>query len=51
MGATACIIVNAFISHYAAPGHWEAMARWAHNHLPYAAMEFVPKFAAFNLTA
>ncbi len=51
MGATACIIVDAFISHYAATGHWEAIAWWTHDHLPYAAMEFVPKFAAFKLTA
>lgn len=50
MGATACIIVNAFIPHYEATGRWEAMAWWVHDHLPYSAMEFFPRYAAFNLT-
>ena len=50
MGATACIVVPAFIPHYEATGDWEAMAWWVHDHLPYAAMEFFPKYAAFNLT-
>lgn len=49
MGATACIVVNRFISYYERTGDWEAMAWWIHDHLPYSAMEFFPKFAAFNL--
>ena len=32
-----------------ATGHWEAMAWWVHDHLPYSEMQFFPKFAAFNL--
>jgi hypothetical protein len=50
MGATACIVVNAFIFHYEATGDWEAMAWWVHDHLPYSSMTFYPRFAAFNLT-
>jgi hypothetical protein len=50
MGATACIIVHAFIDHYERTGGWEAMAWWVHDHLPYAHMQFFPRFAAFNLS-
>lgn len=50
MGATACIVVNAFIPFYEATGRWEAMAWWVHDHLPYADMQFFPRYAAFNLT-
>lgn len=50
MGATACIIVNRFIPYYAGTGDWEALAWWIHDHLPYSAMEFFLRFAAFNLT-
>lgn len=49
MGATACVIVNRFIPYYERAGDWEALAWWIHDHLPYADMEFFPKFAAFNL--
>ncbi|KKB80263.1 hypothetical protein VW35_07585 [Devosia soli] len=49
MGATACIVVNRFISYFEQTGDWEAMAWWVHDHLPYSEMEFFPKFAAFNL--
>ena len=49
MGATACVVVNRFIGYYQRTGDWEAMAWWVHDHLPYHAMEFFPKFAAFNL--
>jgi len=50
MGATACVVVNAFLPYYERTGHWEAMAWWVHDHLPYHSMEFFPKLAAFNLT-
>lgn len=49
MGATACIIVNRFIPYYERTGDWEAMAWWVHDHLSYSAMEFFPRYAAFNL--
>ncbi len=49
MGATACIIVHAFIGYYERTGDWEAMAWWVHDHLPYSEMEFFPRFCAFNI--
>jgi hypothetical protein len=49
MGATACIIVHAFIDYYQRTGDWEAIAWWVHDHLPYRDMEFFPRYAAFNI--
>ena len=49
MGATACVVVNAFAPYYERTGDWEAMAWWIHDHLPYHDMEFFPRLAAFNL--
>ncbi len=49
MGATACIVVHAFIPYYEATGDWEALAWWVHDHLPYHDLEFFPRFAAFNV--
>jgi len=49
MGATACIVVNAFIPYYEESADWQAMAWWVHDHLPYNNMEFFPTYAAFNL--
>ncbi|MGH6922672.1 MAG: hypothetical protein ACRED5_02785 [Propylenella sp.] len=48
-GAMATVIVHALIPYYQRTGHWEAMAWWVHDHLPYSSMLFFPKFAAFNL--
>jgi hypothetical protein len=48
MGATATIIVHALIPYYERTGHWEALAWWIHDHLPYDELEFFPKFAALN---
>jgi hypothetical protein len=50
IGATASIIVNAFIPYYERTGDWQALAWWVHDHLDYSAMQFFPKFAAFNLS-
>ena len=49
MGATASIVVHAFLPYYERTGHWEALAWWVHDHLLYADMEFFPKLCAFNL--
>ena len=49
MGATASIVVHAVLPYYERTGHWEAIAWWVHDHLPYADMEFFPKLCAFNL--
>jgi hypothetical protein len=48
-GAMATVVVHAFVPYYERTGHWEAMAWWVHDHLPYSSMLFFPKFAAFNL--
>ena len=49
LGATACIVVHAFIDYYERTGDWEALAWWVHDHLQYSQMQFFPHFAAFNL--
>lgn len=49
LGATACIVVNAFVDYYERTGNWQAMAWWVHDHLPYNRATFFPKLAAFNL--
>lgn len=49
MGATACIVVHAFIDYYERTGDWEAIAWWVHDHLPYDELEFFPRFCAFNI--
>lgn len=49
IGATATIVVNAFIPYFERTGDWQAMAWWVHDHIEYSNLEFFPKFAAFNL--
>lgn len=48
-GGTACVVVNSFVPYFERTGHWEALAWWVHDKLPYATMTFFPKLAAFNL--
>ncbi|HEX9904959.1 MAG TPA: hypothetical protein VGA77_08355 [Propylenella sp.] len=48
-GAMATIVVHAFIPYYERTGHWEALAWWVHDRLPYSEMQFFPRYAAFNL--
>ena len=50
MGATACIVIPSFADRFEAGADWREMAWWIHDHLPYSAMYFFPKRAAFNLT-
>lgn len=51
MGATACIVVNAFIPYYEHTKNWAALAWWVHDNVPgYSEMEFFPKLAAFNVS-
>jgi len=51
MGATACIVVNRFISYYESTGNWQALAWWIHDNIPeYSSMYFFPKLAAFNIS-
>ena len=49
-GATACIVVPSFWDAFQAPGDWQKLAWWLHNHLPYSSLYFHPKFWAFNIT-
>jgi hypothetical protein len=50
MGATACVVVPWFAGQFEAGRDWRDLAWWVHDHLPYSAMCFFPKLAAFNLT-
>lgn len=53
MGATACIVVPAFLDAFAHEGEdaWRALAWWIHDHLPYRSQYWFPrsKLWAFNL--
>lgn len=49
MGATACIVIPNFWNHFQQEGDWRRLAWWIHDHLPYAGMEFFPRYWAFNL--
>jgi hypothetical protein len=50
MGACACIVVPWFADQYDRGRDWRDLAWWVHDHLPYSAMWFFPRLAAFNLT-
>lgn len=50
MGGTACIVIPWFADRYEAGADWRGMAWWIHDHLPYSALYFFPKLAAFNIT-
>lgn len=51
MGATACIVVNAFVPYHEQTGHWQALAWWVHDHLPnHSGLQFFPKLAAFSIS-
>jgi hypothetical protein len=50
MGACASIVVPWFADRYADGRDWRDLAWWVHDHLPYHAMYFFPRLAAFNLT-
>ncbi len=50
MGATAYVVVPWFADQFEAGRDWRDLAWWVHDHLPYSAMTFFPKLAAFNLT-
>lgn len=50
LGACVSIVVPWFADHYEKGRDWRDLAWWVHDHLPYHAMYFFPKLAAFNLT-
>jgi hypothetical protein len=50
MGACVSVVIPWFADRYAAGRDWRDLAWWVHDHLPYHAMYFFPRLAAFNLT-
>jgi hypothetical protein len=50
MGATACIVVPSFWDRHQAPGDWQKLAWWIHDHLPYSELYFFPTYWAFNIS-
>ncbi len=49
MGAMATIVVPWLVDRLDKGVTWQAMAWWIHDHLPYSALQFFPKLAAFNI--
>ena len=49
-GATACVVVTPFVDYFQRTGDWQSLAWWIHDHLPYSALTFFPKLAAFNIS-
>jgi hypothetical protein len=49
-GATACVVIPWLVDHIERGGHWQDMAWWIHDHLPYSSLCFFSKLAAFNIT-
>ena len=51
MGATACIVIPAYLQHYERTGDWTSLAWWIHAHVPeYSSLYFFPKLCAFNIS-
>jgi len=49
-GATACVVVNAFVDHYETTGDWTVLGWWLLDHVPsFRDVVFFPKLAAFNI--
>lgn len=49
-GATACIVIPWFADRFEEGADWRALAWWIHDHLPYSALYFFPRRAAFNIS-
>lgn len=49
-GATACIVIPAYIDYYEQTGDWQSLAWWIHHHIPaYQKMTFFKNLCAFNI--
>lgn len=49
-GATACIVIPAYIEYYESTGDWTSLAWWIHHHISaYSSMYFFPTLCAFNI--
>ena len=50
MGATACIVIPAYLSHFDKTGDWMSLAWWVHHNIPaYTDMCFFKQQCAFNI--
>jgi hypothetical protein len=50
MGATATIVLPAYLDYFARTGNWRPLAWWIRDHIEhYAAVFFFPKLCAFNI--
>ncbi|UTW11957.1 hypothetical protein [Marinobacterium rhizophilum] len=50
MGATACIVIPAWLDHFEKTGDWASLAWWIHHHVPgYYEMVFFKHLCAFNI--
>jgi hypothetical protein len=49
MGATACVVLPEFWDRFQAPGDWQKLAWWIHDHLPYSSLYFFPQMWAVNI--
>lgn len=51
MGATACIVIPAYLDYYEKTGDWTSLAWWIHHHIPdYSNLYFFPNLCAFNIS-
>jgi hypothetical protein len=49
-GATACVVIPAYLDYYESTGDWASLAWWIHHHIPaYNSMYFFPNLCAFNI--
>jgi hypothetical protein len=48
-GAMACVVVPSFWDDHQAPGDWQKLAWWIHDHLPYSSLCFFPTYWAVNI--
>lgn len=49
-GATACIVIPAYVDYYEQTGDWQSLAWWIHHHIPaYQKMTFFKSLCAFNI--
>jgi hypothetical protein len=51
MGATACIVIPAYLDYFEKTGDWTSLAWWIHANIPeYSSMCFFPNLCAFNIS-
>lgn len=51
MGATACIVIPAYLDYFENTGDWTSLAWWIHAHVTgYSSLYFFPNLCAFNVS-